>query len=357
MDPHLERASSGTRAMRPAAPSRSGFTLVELLVVIVVAVLFLGVMIPAIDASREAGRRNQCAGNQARIGTAILAWHESHDRFPTGVGFSDEANGCASSTGFYFWTFTLLPWLGHADVAAMIGPQTWSGEPGTAESFRAFRETIPVYRCPSDTHVPITVPALGMIDQTQSNYVGCFSPHGFAVEPEANVECLAKHQRNGGQRTTANPTVLTTDPLRTRPGRAVFNFFGVERSLDNVTDGASRTIMLAERLAGNGDLSPRDGWWCEFGVQYSHSRPPNWPGADHYGGNGISVTSSKKPGKHRLEPGPGGWPGMLVAARSQHPGVVVATAADGSVRTVRDDINPDVWTALGSMDGGEGETP
>jgi hypothetical protein len=37
--------------------------------------------------------------------------------------------------------------------------------------------------------------------------------------------------------------------------------------------------------------------------------------------------------------------------------VVVATAADGSVRTVRDDIAPDVWTALGSMDGGEGETP
>jgi hypothetical protein len=48
---------------------------------------------------------------------------------------------------------------------------------------------------------------------------------------------------------------------------------------------------------------------------------------------------------------------MLVAARSQHPGVVVATAADGSVRVVRDDINPDVWTALGSMDGGEGEMP
>jgi hypothetical protein len=137
----------------------------------------------------------------------------------------------------------------------------------------------------------------------------------------------------------------------------VFNFFGVERSLDNVTDGASRTIMLAERLAGNGDLSPRDGWWCEFGVQYSHFRPPNWPGPDRYGGNGISVMASKKPGKHRLEPGPGGWPGMLVAARSRHPGVVVATAADGSVRTVRDDIAPDVWTALGSMDGGEGETP
>ena len=44
-------------------------------------------------------------------------------------------------------------------------------------------------------------------------------------------------------------------------------------------------------------------------------------------------------------------------AKRERAAVVVATAADGSVRTVRDDINPDVWTALGSMDGGEGETP
>jgi GNAT superfamily N-acetyltransferase len=76
----------------------------------------------------------------------------------------------------------------------------------------------------------------------------------------------------------------------------VFNFFGVERSLDSVTDGASRTIMLAERLAGNGDFGPWDGWWCEFGVQYSHFRPPNWPGSDRYGGNATVVVAESGSG-------------------------------------------------------------
>lgn len=333
-----------------------GFTLVELLVVLAVAALFLGVALPAIDTAREAGRRNACMRNQARIGAAVLAWHQSHDRFPTGVGFSDEGRGCASFTGRYLWTFTLLPWLGHADVAAMIGPRTWGAGPGTPDSLRAFRETIPVYRCPSDTHVLVTYSSLGCIDQTQSNYVGCFSPHGFAVEPEASAECLTNHQMNGGQRTTDNPTVLSTDPLRTRPGRSIFNFFGADRSLASVTDGASRTIMLSEAIAGEG----RDGrgvWWTEGGVQYSHWKTPNWPGPDRHGGSGAVKIRSTKPGLPDLVPGPGGWPAILFAARSRHPGAVVATAADGSVRIVRDDVAPEVWTALGSMDGGDGELP
>jgi prepilin-type N-terminal cleavage/methylation domain-containing protein len=337
---------------RPAGAPHA-FTLVELLVVLAVAVLFLGVMIPAVDASREAGRRNACMRNQGRIGEAILAWHQSHDRFPTGVGFSDEAGGCAPFTGRYLWTFTLLPWLGHADVAAMIGPRTWGSEPGTFESYRAFRETIPVYRCPADTHVLVSSPLHHCVDHTQSNYVGCFSPHGFAVEPEASAECLSNHQMNGGQRTTDNPTVLSTDPLRTRPGRSVFNFSGVPRSLASVADGTSRTIMLSEVIAGDG----RGVWWTETGVQYSHWKTPNWPGPDRYGGHGSPPLRSTKPGLPDQVPGPGGWPALLFAARSRHPGAVVATAADGSVRIVRDDVAPQVWTALGSMDGGDASTP
>ena len=50
------------------------FTLVELLVVLTVAGLFLAVMLPAVDAARERSRQRACAGNQARIGEAILAW-------------------------------------------------------------------------------------------------------------------------------------------------------------------------------------------------------------------------------------------------------------------------------------------
>jgi prepilin-type N-terminal cleavage/methylation domain-containing protein len=70
------------------------FTLVELLVVLTVAGLFLAVMLPAVDAARERSRQRVCAGNQARIGEAILAWHQSHDRFPTGVAYGDGEGDC-----------------------------------------------------------------------------------------------------------------------------------------------------------------------------------------------------------------------------------------------------------------------
>lgn len=60
---------------------------------------------------------------------------------------------------------------------------------------------------------------------------------------------------------------------------------------------------------------------------------------------------------HGIGVGSGGWPALLFAARSRHPGAVVTTRADGSVHAVRDDVAPEVWTALGSMDGGDASTP
>ena len=51
--------------------------------------------------------------------------------------------------------------------------------------------------------------------------------------------------------------------------------------------------------------------------------------------------------------GGGGWGGFITGARSYHPNCVTATYADGSVRIINDDISSNVWTALGSMNGGE----
>lgn len=327
----------------------------------VVAVLFLGVMLPAVEMAREAGRRSACAANQARIGGAILAWHESHGMFPVGLGFSDAA-GCPRGSGRFFWTFTLLPLLGHEDAAAEIGPTAWGtsfdgSQGGTTDPMRAFRRTIPVYRCPSDGHVTLTVPNLGIVDHTQSNYVACFSPHGFAIEPEADPTCLRNHQLHGGERTTDNPSVLATDPFLTRPGRALFNVAGIPRRQKDVTDGTSRTMMLSEVISGVAEGDYRGTWWSDGGVQYSHWHTPNHPGEDTFGGPGAVHWRSTKRRLPDLAVRPGGFPALLTAARSNHPGTVVAAAADGSVRVVRDDVAAEVWTALGSIDGGDRDAP
>ena len=65
------------------APSRpSGFTLVELLVVIAIIAMLVGLLIPAVQAAREAGRRSTCMNNQQQLGKAIAGYVTSKDKFP-----------------------------------------------------------------------------------------------------------------------------------------------------------------------------------------------------------------------------------------------------------------------------------
>jgi len=341
--------------MTCAGPSRRGVTRLEAIVMLVVAAVSVGLMLPVVDAVREASRQRRCQRNQQAVGEAILGHASAHGRFPTGVGCVAADRGCPLDTGRFVWTFTILPRLGHDDVAALIRPETLGMLPTSPDPFRALTKTIPVYRCPSDTHVLVDHELTETVEFTQSNYVGCFSPHGFPIEPEADVPCLINQHLHGGQRTTANPTVTSTDPFTTLSGRGVFNFPGVDRGLDDVADGASRTVMLSEVIAGAALGDYRGRWWVESGVQYSHWGTPNNPSPDYHH---LPRASRPADGPKRhlvpIEFWPGGRPANLTSARSMHPGVVIATWVDGSTRTVRDDIALEVWRALGSIDGGDG---
>jgi prepilin-type N-terminal cleavage/methylation domain-containing protein len=344
-------------------PQRRAFTLVELLVVIAIIATLVGMLLPAVQSAREAARRISCMNNQKQLGLSIHGYHDAHRVFPTGVGFTRELTDCAPATGRYLWTFRVMPYLELSSLAEMISPNSWNGglpQGDNGQTNRAFQTEVPAFQCPSDTHDRETlVGSFVWRDQTRSNYAGCFSPHGFQVEPEANERCLINGSMNGGQKTTANPSVLSNSPLTTRPGRAIFNFFGVSRSIAKVTDGTSHTVMLSE-VVSDSDSSDqthdyRGTWWVDQGVGYSHWRTPNNPQPDRMGdAPGTADYTSTKPGLPPIRKGPGGWGGWMTAARSRHPGGVLAANADGSVRFVDETITSDVWTALGSMDGGEG---
>jgi prepilin-type N-terminal cleavage/methylation domain-containing protein/prepilin-type processing-associated H-X9-DG protein len=337
---------------------KTGFTLVELLVVIAIIAVLVGLLLPAVQSAREAARRMSCTNNQKQLGLAILTAHDSSRRFIQGAGYTAEDKGCPPATGRYFWTFRVLPFLEMGSLAEMINPGSWNGagpgQGGDANTVAAFQTTIPAFQCPSDTHDRANLRTNFTWDNyTKGNYVGCFSPHGFHIEPEANMTCLVNHSMNGGQATTDNPTVLSTSPLVTQPGRAIFNFFGSRRSISHVTDGTSKTVMISEVISDTGAVY-RGLWWVDQGVAYSHWRTPNNPQADRRGNAaGANPVYTTKPNLPGIEVGPGGWPGLMIAARSYHPGGVMATYADGSVRFVNESIASSVWTALGSMNGGE----
>lgn len=348
---------------------RSGFTLVELLVVIAIIATLIGMLLPAVQGAREASRSISCKNNLRQVGIAVAAYTDGKKKFPTGLGFQGERTNCSVKTtdtnGRYYWTYLIMPYLDLGNLHALLDPRTSQGhlllgDAIAADMTKVCQTTIGVYGCPSDEHVLFTTDNAWKWDRfTRSNYVGCFSPHGFCIEPEANVACLRMHSMNGGQGTTANPTVLTSSPLTTKPGRSVLNVFGVDRTPAKVRDGLSKTVLASEVISSGGGGTSRycDGrgtWWLDHGVMYSHYLPPNAPQNDPYHGDNIGETAeSLKPGLVMTQTVPGGWPAVMNAARSYHPGGVNAVLCDGSVRFVEDMISSNVWTAFGSMDGGE----
>src|SRR3954464_11255650 len=111
---------------------RRGFTLIELLVVISIIGILVGLLLPAVNSAREAGRRTQCQNNMRNIGLALVNFSSSKNAFPNSAVFQD-VNGTpwsasntlgavtpssfsASSTWLYSWVVECLPYLDAQDM-------------------------------------------------------------------------------------------------------------------------------------------------------------------------------------------------------------------------------------------------
>jgi prepilin-type N-terminal cleavage/methylation domain-containing protein len=87
---------------------RNAFTLIELLVVISIIGLLIALLLPAVQAAREAARRTQCVNNLKQIGLALHNYHSSHQTFPPGYISNFDASGNDSGPG-WGWAAILLP--------------------------------------------------------------------------------------------------------------------------------------------------------------------------------------------------------------------------------------------------------
>ncbi len=126
-----------------------GFTLVELLVVIAIIGILVALLLPAVQAAREASRRTKCANNLKQIGLAFQNYHDRNQQLPTGGDTGPDPNVCCSATdvGNYCWNFHIFPY--------MEQNQAYDMGKVYANRNQLRRHMVAGYYCPSRRHVQL----------------------------------------------------------------------------------------------------------------------------------------------------------------------------------------------------------
>ena len=308
----------------------SGFTLVELLVVIAIIGILAMLLLPAVQAAREAARRMQCANHFKQVGVALHNYHAAKGTFPPGVIFSialtQNQPDCAPPlpgvlpNNFYVgfgWGFFVLPYLEQETLYHRFDRQTSlypSGPWGSSINFTLGATRVDTYLCPTDPNSGVLVTFTGS---------GKNGPHNDDDFADTNM---------AGVTDTQDWTCDGVWPKSLKAADGVL----AERTgcrIKHITDGTSKTLLVGE-VTGN--LAERRMNFPWTTLDLSDTRAINGtmtlPGGedpadlDDFRGRGFS---------------------------SWHPGGCHFAYADGSVHFVSDEIAHQVLEALTTRAGGE----
>jgi len=325
-------------------PKGSGFTLVELLVVIAIIGILIALLLPAVQAAREAARRMQCCNNLKQLGLAVHNYADQHRALPIGLIATPFISGSGIRPRMPGHT-ALAMVLAFHEQANVLAKYDTNFPNSNAVNQEAVRSQISVYQCPSDDSPGRLAVNQGMqTEVSRSNVAICFG----------------------------SDTMLRNDNginIMTSANRAGINFEtdGTFRIDDSrqwccLRDGTSNTVAASEVLGGKDDSkSPSDKEWDARGLWawhltgsfcYTHRNVPNTPIGDALYSQGSS-NCVDKPDMPCDNSHGSDWDAFHAAARSYHPGGVNAAFADGHVDFISETIEASVWRCLGAIADGE----
>ena len=204
-----------------------GFTLVELLVVITIIGILIALLLPAVQAAREAARRMRCSNNLKQIGLALHNYHNTYECFPAGwLTYNNEV---------WSWPARILPFVENDNVHQLIDYEIgFMRPPNLLPGGGVIREIIPTFICPS-------APPDG-------NIVTCCAGNGQSHDDDAGEmnycaitsQFVVPRGRAGGTQTTEDKAtgVIYVDSVT---------------AIRDIKDGTSQTLMVCEGDANQDD--------------------------------------------------------------------------------------------------------
>lgn len=143
-----------------ATQRKQGFTLVELLVVIAIIGILVALLLPAVQAAREAARRMQCSNNLKQLGVALHNYHDTHKSMPPGFLPKRNANGAkTNNVNLWAWGALVLPFMEQQALHDKLNVgnnhlELISSTAGPGTLKEVMQQAIPSFRCPSDVGPP-----------------------------------------------------------------------------------------------------------------------------------------------------------------------------------------------------------
>ena len=325
--------SSRRRFLRTTTAGAAGaaFTLVELLVVIAIIGILIALLLPAVQAAREAARRTQCSNNLKQIGLAVLNYEQAHECFPISISSNQDegtSNPKPAGNGIS-WMVGILPYL---ELGSLFEQLNFEGRAHKAtgmlnvENREIVGTPIAAYYCPSDnargtvrTNVWFDPKLPAGVRQTPfatTNYAGVMGPHKFGSSGSGLPDC---HNYTVTGRAACTGTFWRHSHL-------------APVKIASFRDGTSNTTIVGEVLPEHDDFKY---WALSSGIYASTHEPLNWipPLNEPY----VAYD--------------GWW--YRMSFRSEHPGGAMFTFGDGHVAFLSEAIDSVTYQALSTRSEGE----
>jgi len=332
---------------------RRAFTLIEILVVLAIIGVLIALLLPAVQAAREAARRTQCTNNLKQIGLGLYSYLTSFDVLPP-VGSVDRTGNSVGGGRVPQTASAHLRLTNYLEQRALYNAYNFAlGDvfqgAAVAANTTVMSTPLKIYLCPSDANRGNTGPLGGGFGATTActNYAIC------------------------GGTNRANSGGIVTGVSWWLGGHASF---GSAVTLAGIVDGTSNTAAYGEWVKGNNGRNSPGRNLVYVIPSYANGGPagddrecqasvtPKWDFKGEYwtlqdSGRGGPYYHISTPNRRDCATGTGnlayGVVDSFIGASSSHPGGVNLLLMDGSVRFIKDGISQTTWLALGTRAGNE----